>query len=83
MRHLTASCVNEVRFLEACPKIERVMLTTTSQRALFLVHGVINILTDLGLMILLGLIVWDINMRRQKRLVVLGLFWIRIAYVHE
>ncbi|KAI1076551.1 hypothetical protein F5B20DRAFT_320397 [Whalleya microplaca] len=50
-----------------------------NERALVFAHGIINMLTDFLLMILPVFIVWKVQIRKQKRLVVLGLFWARIA----
>ncbi|KAI1268034.1 hypothetical protein F5Y18DRAFT_277060 [Xylariaceae sp. FL1019] len=48
------------------------------EKALFYSHDVINITTEVILLILPLTIVWGLQIRPQKKAVVLGLFWTRI-----
>ncbi|CAI6342060.1 unnamed protein product [Periconia digitata] len=41
-------------------------------------HGVINILTDAFIALLPIFIVWKVQIPKQKRILVMGLFWVRI-----
>ncbi|KAI5865916.1 hypothetical protein GGS23DRAFT_359852 [Durotheca rogersii] len=49
------------------------------ERSLLFAHGIINIATDFFLAVFPALIVWKVQMRKQKILIVLGLFWARLA----
>ncbi|KAI0387569.1 hypothetical protein F5Y04DRAFT_7416 [Hypomontagnella monticulosa] len=50
-----------------------------NEGSLLFTHGIINILTDLLLVILPVFIVWKVQIRAEQRFIVLGLFWARTA----
>ncbi|KAI0176026.1 hypothetical protein GGR52DRAFT_342075 [Hypoxylon sp. FL1284] len=50
-----------------------------NERAIFLSHGVINIVTDSVLMLLPVFVVWTVQIPLKQKLTVLGLFWTRIS----
>lgn len=71
----TGRCVNLVSFppvIRATPRL------TDPQKALYYYVDIMNILTDVALVILPVLVVWGLQLKAEKKLFVVGLFATRI-----
>jgi len=75
MRAFGDRCVSEVR---RCPSKYLCHLLTWNQAGLIYAHGTINILTDFQIAFVPIFIVWRVQIHRQQRMLVLGLFWSRL-----
>jgi hypothetical protein len=51
---------------------------TGQKKGLYYYVGILNILTDVGLVVLPVLVVWDLQLKQEKKLFVVGLFATRL-----